>query len=574
VSVPHLHILVLSDRPWPAAPGNEDGAVLGAEVAHWLAEGHRVTVVATRGGDAPAIEEPAERLEVRRFGSRRTIVPRAAWATIRGLGRDADVVLEAVHGRRFLTPLWRWLVAPPAIVPTSAPPGFLYRDVPALGATAWEARKAAGLDVLREAAAVPRVSLRGQLRASETARAGGLAAASLVSNAVQLVFVVVFTRLLGADDYGSLAALVSAFLVLMVGGQALQVAAARETALHHLGDGGHLAATLAGWTRRLLAIAALAAVVGIALRGPLGHLVGVPEHGIGAGAILPTGVLWLLLSLQRGVLQGVRAYAAVGTSIVGEAALRLVCGLALYGLGAGLTGAFVGTSLAMALTAVGLAVVLRQRLGPPAGAPGMRSLRDLTAGAWAAIAGLALLALLQNVDVIVVKHRIGGDDAGSYAAAGVAAKSVVWVAIGIALQLLPEATRRAADGRDALPVLGRAMAVLTIVAAPALLIFALMPTLLLRLAFGEDLTAAHSALPVLGVAMTLFAAAYLTVQYLLALGRTRFLWLLGALAAVEPVLLSTGDPSLAGYAWLVLALQAAALVGLVAFVAGGRRRAN
>ena len=49
--------------------------------------------------------------------------------------------------------------------------------------------------------------------------------------------------------------------------------------------------------------------------------------------------------------------------------------------------------------------------------------------------------LLQNVDVIMVKRQIGGDAAGAYAAAAVAAKAVVWVAIGIGLYLLPEATR-------------------------------------------------------------------------------------------------------------------------------------
>ena len=45
-----------------------------------------------------------------------------------------------------------------------------------------------------------------------------------------------------------------------------------------------------------------------------------------------------------------------------------------------------------------------------------------------------------------------------------------------------------------------------------------MPEPLLRLAFGPDLTQAADALFVLGVAMTLLAVAYLTVQYMLALG--------------------------------------------------------
>jgi O-antigen/teichoic acid export membrane protein len=171
------------------------------------------------------------------------------------------------------------------------------------------------------------------------------------------------------------------------------------------------------------------------------------------------------------------------------------------------------------------------------------------------IVGLFLLAALQNMDVIVAKHRLPSDAAGSYAAAAVAAKSVVWVAIGIGLHLLPEATRRSAAGLDPRPVLLRALAILVAIAAPALLIFAAAPELLLRLAFGPDLTLASGALIFLGAAMTLLAVAYLTVQYMVALGETRFLWVLGVIALAEPVLLSTTNFSVTAFAGLVFAVQ-------------------
>ena len=73
--------------------------------------------------------------------------------------------------------------------------------------------------------------------------------------------------------------------------------------------------------------------------------------------------------------------------------------------------------------------------------------------------GLFLVAVLQNVDVILVKHTIGGDAAGAYAAAAVAAKAIIWVAIGVGLYLLPEATRAARAGEDPRPVLVRALGV-------------------------------------------------------------------------------------------------------------------
>jgi O-antigen/teichoic acid export membrane protein len=118
----------------------------------------------------------------------------------------------------------------------------------------------------------------------------------------------------------------------------------------------------------------------------------------------------------------------------------------------------------------------------------------------------------------------------------------------------------------------RALAILVVVAAPALLIFALAPKLLLRLAFGPDLTLAAGALMFLGAAMTLLAVAYLTVQYMVALGKTRFLWVLAVVALCEPVLLSATSLSIEGFAAIVLGVQC--VVAASVLVLGLRARAR
>jgi O-antigen/teichoic acid export membrane protein len=274
------------------------------------------------------------------------------------------------------------------------------------------------------------------------------------------------------------------------------------------------------------------------------------------------------LSLQRGVLQGLHAYGTVGTSIVIEAGGRLAGGLALVAAGAHVTGAFLGTPVAMLITMFVIGRVLRRRLGTPHGHHEMRRLRSLFAASRGPVAALMLFAVLQNVDVIIAHHRIGGDRAGAYAAAAVAAKLMVWIGIGIGLYLLPEATRRKAAGEDTREVLVRGLGVLSLVAAPALLIFAAVPHLLLKVAFGPKFTQAASALLVLGIAMTLLTITYLSVQYLLALGRRSFLWVLAAVAVIEPILLEARDYSLLGFASAVLLVQAIAAVGMLALAFG------
>src|SRR3954471_10686153 len=100
-----------------------------------------------------------------------------------------------------------------------------------------------------------------ELRQSDTAQAAGLAVATVFQQCVAVVFTVVFTRILGTDGYGSLAALINFTVILIVPGSALQVAAARQGTLGRFGEGAELAATLDRWTRHILwGIAGLAVV--------------------------------------------------------------------------------------------------------------------------------------------------------------------------------------------------------------------------------------------------------------------------------------------------------------------------
>jgi O-antigen/teichoic acid export membrane protein len=428
----------------------------------------------------------------------------------------------------------------------------------------WERTARESLELLEDAARREPPRLRDVVSGSETLKAAGMAAATLASNAIALLFTVLFARILGASDYGSLAALISTFVILAVPGSALQVAVARETALGRIGDAG----TLNAWRRRLWVAGLTMTAVALLLRRPIADLIAVPETWA-AAATAPTAFLWVLLSVERGALQGRHAYGPVGWSVVCEALGRLVIGLVLVAFGLGVTGAYLGTPLSMLLVALALWWVSHRRFGAAAAEGPARRLRELVGGAWPAVAALVLIAVLQNVDVILVKRRIGGEAAGAYAAAAVAAKAVVWVAIGIGLYLLPEATRASRTGQDPRRALVRALAVVGAVAAPMLIVYALVPGTVLRLAFGPETVRAQGALLVLGCAMTLLAVGYLAVQYMLALGRLAFLPALALVAGLEIALLAeVGTHSLSGFATVVLALQAAAafsvlVIGLV-----------
>jgi O-antigen/teichoic acid export membrane protein len=406
------------------------------------------------------------------------------------------------------------------------------------------------------------------LRGSDTAKAAGLAGAMIANNVIALGSTVVFARLL--NDYGSLGALISYLLILTVAGQAMQVATAREGVLGHLGVGDALIATTKSWTRTLLIVTAGLTVLSIVFRHPIASAVGVHRYPWAAALGIPAGCLYLGVSLLRGALQGVGDYKSVGISLVGEQGTRLVTG-AVFAVPFNVTGAYLGSLLSFIAMSVYCVMRLnryaagyRAEHGQAASAAPMAAAAPGGAvtlwrhvqRAWAPIAGLAVIAVLQNIDIIAAKHRFDTRTATSYAAVAVAAKVLIWVAIGAGFYLVPEVSRRRAEGQDTRPVLMKALGIVAVCAIPCLLIFAIGAHPLISAVFkAKKATASDSLLP-LGAAFTVLACTYLAIQYMLALKRTWFLIALALVAIAEPILLLHASRKPASFAAVVLAIQA------------------
>jgi O-antigen/teichoic acid export membrane protein len=411
-----------------------------------------------------------------------------------------------------------------------------------------------------------------EVRGSETAKAVGLAAAMIGNNIVALGSTVVFTHLLSdkkGGGYGSLAALVSYFLILSVVGQAMQVATAREGVLGHLGVGAGLMATVRRWMRGLLLFTLALAVVSVLLRDPIARALNVRHDEWAAALGLPAAGLWLGLSVLRGVLQGVGDYKSVGISLVGEQSARLVTGAILAAAGLSVTGAYLGTPLSFIAMGLYCMHQLRRHVREVEGEPlaavsnapaSALSLWDHVTRAWAPIAGLIIIAVLQNIDIIAAKHRFSTHVASSYSAVAVAAKVLIWVAMGAGFYLVPEVSRRRAAGEDPRPILARALGIVAVCAIPVLLIFAFASHPLIKAAFGASKTTAAGSLLVLGLAFTVLACTYLAIQYMLAVRRTWFLVVLAAVAIAEPILLLNASHQPKSFAAVVLAIQAVGAV--------------
>ena len=441
-------------------------------------------------------------------------------------------------------------------------------------------------------------------------QAGPLAVAGVLANGTNLVVTVLLARLLTNRNYGSLNQLTGLFLIISMPGSAVIVAVVRRVTAWRGGGSAHLVQRWARCVHRQGTLAVLVfAVVVVAVGGSLAHLLNQRQAG-GVDAILIAGAIWVLLCLDRGLLQAHRNYRTLAANLLVEGGVRTVAMISLVLAGLGVAGAALGVLVAEVVTAVHARVRADQiwaaevgeeeargehAPGPPAGAgvagPGAlrrrwtatfridRALvapaehrRDLVTDLAAALVALSMVALLQNIDVIVI-GRDAPRVSGSYAAVSVASKALVFGALLLGGYLLPEAAIRWRQGGHAL----RQLAVtLLLLAVPSVLLLGIAlgaPRLLLSVVFSARYLGAQAALVPLVLAMVCLSVTVILTMYLLAVGRRWITGLLivGAVAATLAVSSAHGVPRTTARA--DLAVQAVlALATVIGFVRVHHRR--
>jgi len=201
-----------------------------------------------------------------------------------------------------------------------------------------------------------------------------------------------------------------------------------------------------------------------------------------------------------------------------------------------------------------------QLLGPAA------ERRDLLTDLGAAFVALAMIALLQNIDVIVVGREAPGVS-GAYAAVSVASKAIVFGAIVLGGYLLPEAAIRWRQGGHALRQLAVTFLLLAVPASVLLVVALSAPRVLLSVVFSARYLGAVPAFLPLVLAMVFLSITVVLTMYLLAVGRRWITGLLvvGAAAATVAVATAHGVPRATARADLEVqaALAVATSIGFV-----------
>ncbi len=284
------------------------------------------------------------------------------------------------------------------------------------------------------------------------------------------------------------------------------------------------------------------------------------------------GGIWILLSVDRGLLQAHRRYRSLAGNLLVEGGARTALVLVFVFAHLGVEGYGLGLFLGELIAAVHAHWLNAgdRSLRPPAMNAGptvvsdrLLARRRLVADLGAAFCGLALLGLLQNVDVILL-GRLDHANVGPYAAISVASKAMVFGALALGAYLLPEATIRWNEGGHAVRQLGVTLIFLAVPALVLLAVSVVAPRRFLTIVFGARLSAGAPAFATLVAAMICLSVSVLITNYLFGTGSRWIVALLAVGSAAAAVLVARADGRIVATARADLLVQAALVAGLSA----------
>lgn len=349
------------------------------------------------------------------------------------------------------------------------------------------------------------------------------------------VFHFVVGRQLGPASYGIVAAALSALYILTLPALVVQVVSARFTSLaagrDELGSVPPLLLRISGLS---LVVGLPIAIVLVVLAPDASRYLQVADNRV-IFVLAATTLATLLVSANRGALQGMRRFVSLVGNQTIDMVSRVVLGSALVLAGLQALGAIIALLLGP-LFAYAQSVFLIWRVkSEVAGEQTQLS----HVGRYAISAAIAAMGVtyLFNVDVVLAKHYLPSSQAGIYAAGSVLGRVAYFLGVTVAAVMFPEVATLHARDESHFHVVDTSLALVLAMSVALVIGYFLVPQLVL-LPYGSGFAAVRPYLGPFAVALSLLAVSNLLVNYFLSVDSRRFVLPLVGACVVETILIA------------------------------------
>src|SRR5215467_5916928 len=302
-----------------------------------------------------------------------------------------------------------------------------------------------------------------------------LLASSGLVGVTNLVYNVATARLLGPTGFAHATAVYTLLMLTSAITLSFQVVCAKYVAGHETVE--EKAAIFAS-----LHLRAWIAGVGLGLllflfNRVIEHYLNLPDQVLISLLALGT-TFYIPLGVRRGYIQGIHAFTALAVNFMLEGLVRLGGAYLLILLGLGVKGAVLASVIA---------VIASYFLAQPS--PGLESLRSrglpISFGeGLQAIVFFSGQVVINNFDIVLVKHFFASDEAGIYAAVSLVGRLVNMCAWSVVNTMFPVSAGARSSDREARPVLFMSLIMVFLILSVLILGLWAIPSFLWRTLFG------------------------------------------------------------------------------------------
>lgn len=376
--------------------------------------------------------------------------------------------------------------------------------------------------------------------------AGITMAGTQLAGVINLLFHLLMVRLLDVENYGVLNSLVAITLYFGQLTAAIQPSLAKFFAEEVArGQLAAAAATVKRAGRDLGLVAGLLMIIFIAGAGPLARAQRIDETGLFylLGLVVAAH---LLACLPPAFLQGVQKFSPLAFLNVSYALSKLIVGVGLVGIGAGVAGAISGYIFAPVLLLLiggGLTRGYFRRRELPATLPASK-MGPIYRYIVPTMLALLSFAILTNIDITLVKHLFSPLEAGYYSVAQMVGKIILFLPAAVALVVFPKAASLKALNSSSIHLFHRGLKLGALLSGTATAVCWIAPETVLVILTGRTEPEIVTLVGPFALAMSFYSLLWLEVFYNLSIGSTRFIKFLLVAAAGQVAAIYLYHPTL------------------------------
>jgi len=279
---------------------------------------------------------------------------------------------------------------------------------------------------------------------------------------------------------------------------------------------------------------------------------------------------FFLIPVNRGIMQGRKKFTGLGWNIFLESLFKILFAVILIYFGMKVYGAIIGVVLAVAITLITSFLFIKEIVKSKRENSEVGGLYHQNWNTWIIISAIFIFF---SMDIIIAKGIFSPEAAGTYAVMSMIGKMIFYGTSAIAKAMLPISSQKYDEKKDSRSVFKKSLLVTGVICAIALLIMFFFPKLLIAILFGGAYTGSYNSMFNIGISYSLLSISYIFILNGIAhhsfRGYRKFI-AFGLIIFFGLILLSYYSSSIFSFSVNLIAVNFAILIAAVIFSRKGR----